>query len=113
MAVFAESVDVLDQALRATEFFRNESCGKCVPCRIGSQKLVDVGTALLGRGRMSMTPGVVAAYYDEVKELSRVMSATSICGLGQVAFNPLATALEYFTKAAAPLSPNIGGGNDA
>ena len=34
---------MLDLALNATRFFRNESCGKCVPCRVGSEKLVKIG----------------------------------------------------------------------
>src|SRR4029077_8134018 len=38
-----DGVNMFDQAVIATRFFRNESCGKCVPCRIGSQKLVQIG----------------------------------------------------------------------
>ncbi len=42
---------MLDMALNAVKFFRNESCGKCVPCRMGSQKMVDILTGwTLGKG---------------------------------------------------------------
>ena len=47
--VYAGDVDILDQAVNFTEFYRNESCGKCVPCRLGSQKLVQIGTGLMTR----------------------------------------------------------------
>ena len=45
LVVYAEDdgTDMLDQAVNATQFFRNESSGKCVPCRIGSEKLVQIG----------------------------------------------------------------------
>ena len=41
-----QGANMLDQALNASRFFRNESCGKCVPCRIGSQKLVVIGEGI-------------------------------------------------------------------
>jgi NADH:ubiquinone oxidoreductase subunit F (NADH-binding) len=90
LAVYAAGTDVLAQAVNFTEFFRNESCGKCVPCRIGSQKLVEIGTRLLTR-----RDGVAAAGAD-VFDLAYTLGLTSICGLGVVAPNPLATALDLF-----------------
>ena len=48
LVVYAEGTDILDQAVNFTEFYRNESCGKCIPCRLGSQKLVQIGTELMG-----------------------------------------------------------------
>src|ERR1700747_2022029 len=42
LGVCAEDRCMLDMALNATQFYRNESCGKCVPCRVGSQKLVEM-----------------------------------------------------------------------
>jgi NADH:ubiquinone oxidoreductase subunit F (NADH-binding)/NADH:ubiquinone oxidoreductase subunit E len=95
MVVYAEGTDLMDQAQRSLEFFRNESCGKCVPCRIGSQKLVEIGTGLLegqfNAPRWTQTEGLV-------KELGRTMEVTSICGLGQVASNPLTSLLRYFPE---------------
>ena len=46
MVVYAEGRDMTAAALNCLEFFRNESCGKCVPCRIGSQKLVEIAEDL-------------------------------------------------------------------
>ncbi|MFO0935000.1 MAG: NADH-ubiquinone oxidoreductase-F iron-sulfur binding region domain-containing protein [Gemmataceae bacterium] len=97
LAVYAGPADVLDHAVRCTEFFRNESCGKCVPCRIGSQKLVEIGTELIAKRQSgTLKPEELAATKQDVKELVNAMTVTSICGLGQVAGNPLATILNYF-----------------
>ena len=46
MVVYAEGCDIVDEAPACLEFYRNESCGKCVPCRLGSQKLVEMATDL-------------------------------------------------------------------
>ena len=80
---------MLDMALNATRFYRNESCGKCVPCRIGSQKMVEI---LKG-----WTEGQSARDDLQVlEELSTAMRLTSICGLGQVVPVPLASVLRHF-----------------
>jgi NADH:ubiquinone oxidoreductase subunit F (NADH-binding)/NADH:ubiquinone oxidoreductase subunit E len=95
MVVYAEGTDVLDQAVNFTEFFRNESCGKCVPCRIGSQKLTEIGTDLIakrGQTKGRRPDGT----RKTIATMSEAMVAASICSLGQVAANPLATALAYF-----------------
>jgi NADH:ubiquinone oxidoreductase subunit F (NADH-binding) len=81
---------MLDAALNFTRFFRNESCGKCVPCRVGSQKMVDVIKELRG-GR--------ATDYDYVQvidSLADVLKLTSICGLGQVVHKPIQSVLKYW-----------------
>ncbi len=80
---------MLDMALNSVRFFRNESCGKCVPCRVGSQKLAE----MLGewtRGRRG--PADLALY----EELSHAMRQASICGLGQVVPVPIASVLKHF-----------------
>lgn len=99
---------MLDHALNHTEFYRNESCGKCVPCRLGSQKLVEIGTDLLQRvnnGTLSKRnkpgpngqeqPGLLQQA-SLISDMSLAMVMTSICSLGQVAPNPLMTVLQYF-----------------
>ena len=82
---------MLDMALNSVRFFRNESCGKCVPCRTGSQKLVDILT--------SWTQGSRGP--DDVKlfeELTHALRLTSICGLGQVVPVPIASVLKHFAE---------------
>jgi NADH:ubiquinone oxidoreductase subunit F (NADH-binding) len=89
--VYGDRVDMVDQALNCVQFFRNESCGKCVPCRVGSQKLVEMIAAMMeGRFPKNQLP--------LVNELSETMGITSICGLGQVAANPITTVIKYFRE---------------
>ncbi|MFM8274684.1 MAG: NADH-ubiquinone oxidoreductase-F iron-sulfur binding region domain-containing protein [Gemmata sp.] len=98
ITVYAGDVDILSQAVNYTEFYRNESCGKCVPCRLGSQKLVQIGTDLLQR-RNAGKPVVgdeAERVKRDVKEITKTLQLTSICGLGYVAPIPMATALAYF-----------------
>jgi formate dehydrogenase beta subunit len=86
-----EDTCMLDMALNSTKFFRNESCGKCVPCRVGSQKLVDMLTA--------WTQGRAAAEdLALLDELSDALRLTSICGLGQVVPAPIASVLKHFRE---------------
>jgi len=83
MVVMAEGTDLLAAATNVLRFFRDESCGKCVPCRVGSSKAHRMLTDLLADGG---GPGDVG---ERVAELATVMRKTSICGLGQVALGPV------------------------
>src|ERR1700726_4200062 len=91
LVVFAEGTCMLDIALNTTQFFRNESCGKCVPCRVGSQKLVDMITNW-SQGQSS--PGDL----ELIAELTQALMLTSICGLGQVVPAPISSVLKYFRE---------------
>jgi NADH-quinone oxidoreductase subunit F len=87
--VIGDRACMIDMALNTTQFFRNESCGKCVPCRVGSQKLATLLTEIVS-GRF--TPGGLEPF----RELAQTMVDTSICGLGMVAANPLSSVLTHF-----------------
>jgi NADH:ubiquinone oxidoreductase subunit F (NADH-binding)/NADH:ubiquinone oxidoreductase subunit E len=91
IVVCSEDRCMLDMALNAIEFFRNESCGKCVPCRMGTQKLVDI---LTGWTRGKGTPADMAL----VDELSNAMKLASICGLGQFAHSPITSVMTHFRQ---------------
>ncbi len=102
IVVYAEGTDMLDAALNFTEFFRNESCGKCVPCRIGSQKLVNLGRRTVA-GRDDGTLGdTLETTKADVAALQHALTQTSICSLGTSAPTPLACALAYFPEDLAP-----------
>jgi NADH:ubiquinone oxidoreductase subunit F (NADH-binding) len=89
--VVGDRACLVDMALNITEFFRNESCGKCVPCRLGSQKLVELLSEIVqGRGPSEQL-GWVA-------QLAQTMSLTSICGLGMVAANPIVSLITHFRE---------------
>lgn len=91
VVVCAEEACMLDMALNAVKFYRNESCGKCVPCRIGSQKMVE------------MLQGWTEGRYDDsqlglLDELSHALKMTSICGLGQILPAPIQTVMTHFKE---------------
>jgi len=87
LVVLAEGTDLLAAATNVLRFFRDESCGKCVPCRVGSAKAHQILADHL-------TVGGGAADVDErIGELEQVLRRTSICGLGQVALGPVASVL--------------------
>ena len=88
VVVIAEGTDSLAAATNVLRFFRNESCGKCVPCRVGSTKAHDLLTDTLRAGG-ELDEGRRA----RLLELELTMRKTSICGLGQVALGPVASVM--------------------
>jgi len=94
--VFNEDRNMVDPAVNALEFFRNESCGKCVPCRVGSRKMANLGISLRdGRidearwNELSQQSGVI-------DELEQVLGLMSICWLGRSVPVPLRTLIRHF-----------------
>jgi NADH:ubiquinone oxidoreductase subunit F (NADH-binding) len=87
--VLAEGTDLLAVATNLVRFFRNESCGKCVRCRVGSQKAVDLLDRVLARAARRED----LALFPELDEALRL---TSICGLGQVVLNPATSVFTHF-----------------
>jgi NADH:ubiquinone oxidoreductase subunit F (NADH-binding)/NADH:ubiquinone oxidoreductase subunit E len=93
IVVCDDTTCMLDMALTAVRFYRNESCGKCVPCRTGSQKMVE----LLARWTQGgLSEGQYRADLALIEELSQAMSLTSICGLGQIVPAPVQSVLKHF-----------------
>jgi NADH:ubiquinone oxidoreductase subunit F (NADH-binding)/NADH:ubiquinone oxidoreductase subunit E len=87
LVVMAEGTDLLAAATNVLRFFRDESCGKCVPCRVGSIKAHRILTDHLAAG------GGAGDVDERIGELEQVMRRTSICALGQVALGPVASVL--------------------
>jgi NADH:ubiquinone oxidoreductase subunit F (NADH-binding) len=87
LVAIAEGTDLLAAATNVLRFFRNESCGKCVPCRVGSAKAHTILSDLIQSGG---GPEDVDA---RILELEKTMRLTSICGLGQVALGPAISVL--------------------
>ncbi|NVN48325.1 NAD(P)H-dependent oxidoreductase subunit E [Mycolicibacterium hippocampi] len=89
VTVFDSSRDLLDCVKDYTRFFADESCGICVPCRAGTVDLHDkVGLVMAGNA--------VRRDLDEVTRWGALVRATSRCGLGATAANPILTSLEKF-----------------
>lgn len=87
--------DLLELATGLVRFFRNESCGKCVPCRMGSSRAVSILEGIPA-GTTSVEHVALLPLLGETLE------QTSICGLGQVALNPILSLLQHFPDAALP-----------
>ena len=91
IVICAEGTCMLDMALNAVRFYRNESCGKCVPCRVGTVKMTEILTGIAdGRGRREDL--------DLIADLSHVMAEASICGLGQIAPAPIQSVIRHFPE---------------
>ena len=84
--VYDESADLVDAVLRIAEFFRDESCGQCVPCRVGTVRQEEA----LHRLASGVANGDELAV---LADLEQVMRDASICGLGQTAATAVASAI--------------------
>ena len=89
MIVMDEHSCMVDVARFFMEFSMSESCGKCVPCRVGTAEMHEL-LARIGQGRARL------ADLELLKELCETVKATSLCGLGQAAPNPVLSTLRYF-----------------
>jgi [NiFe] hydrogenase diaphorase moiety large subunit len=87
--VFNESRDMLHVLKNFMEFFVEESCGQCTPCRIGNTKLLE-GVEMIERGECSIS------YLNELLDLGRSMQVASKCGLGQSSPNPFVSIMTHF-----------------
>jgi NADH-quinone oxidoreductase subunit F len=85
--VFGEQADLVAAVLRIAEFFRDESCGQCVPCRVGTVRQEEA-LHRLAAGKANGDERAILA------DLTQVMRDASICGLGQTAANAVASAVE-------------------
>ncbi|MDH5704756.1 MAG: NADH-quinone oxidoreductase subunit NuoF [Candidatus Aminicenantes bacterium] len=89
MIVMDEDTCMVDVARYFLDFTQQESCGKCVPCRVGTRQLVEILTRITkGEGQEEDI--------DRLEDLARTIKAGSLCGLGQTAPNPVLTTLRYF-----------------
>jgi NADH-quinone oxidoreductase subunit F len=84
--VYDESADLVDAVLRIAEFFRDESCGQCVPCRVGTVRQEEALRRLAANRPRDDELATLA-------DLAQVMRDASICGLGQTAANAVASAI--------------------
>lgn len=100
--VFNESRNMLSVLKNFMEFFVEESCGQCAPCRIGNTKLLE-GVEQIEKGEHTFS------YINKLKDLGKTMQVASKCGLGQSSPNPFISILENFKDEV--LNYNNGGGN--
>ena len=89
MVVMDEDNCMVDVARYFIEFTHSESCGKCIPCRVGLDKSLRILNSFT-RGRATESD------LDRLDEMGRMIRDTSLCGLGQTAPNPLLTTMRHF-----------------
>jgi len=87
--VFNQDRDMIDIVYRDIDFLADESCGKCTPCREGTEVMMEIYTRLVNNESMEED-------IEALKSLSQAMQLASICGLGQSAPTPVLDSLEYF-----------------
>jgi NADH-quinone oxidoreductase subunit F len=91
VVVFDETTDMLDILRRIAQFFRDESCGQCVPCRVGTVRQEE----LLARLAARKPRGTVDDELALLDDLGQVLRDASICGLGQTANDALRTGIRF------------------
>jgi NADH:ubiquinone oxidoreductase subunit F (NADH-binding) len=92
ITVFDKRRDIIDILHRNMEFLAEESCGKCTPCREGTEVMTEI------LERVSQGEGTEKDIRD-LQELGSAMMLSSLCGLGQAAPNPVMDSLQYFRDA--------------
>ncbi len=91
MIVMDDSACMVDVAKYFMEFCMTESCGKCIPCRVGTAHMYEL-LDRISRGEAEL------ADLDKLEELCDVVRTASLCGLGQGAANPIESTLRYFRR---------------
>jgi NADH-quinone oxidoreductase subunit F len=89
--LFDDRVDMRAITMRIAEFFRHESCGQCVPCRVGTVRQHEALQRLAASSESPDRIGVDAALIDD---LAQAMRDASICGLGQTASSAVQSAIK-------------------
>jgi NADH-quinone oxidoreductase subunit F len=90
MVVMDEDTCMVDVARYFLEFVQKESCGKCVPCRLGTKQMLQILNDITeGKGKISDK--------DLLLQLAYTIKDASFCGLGQTAPNPILTSLKFFS----------------
>ena len=91
MVVMNDKSCMVEVARFFMKFTQNESCGKCVPCREGTKRMLELLEDIVaGRGTME--------HITMLEELSQMISETALCGLGKTAAYPVISTLKYFRE---------------
>ena len=89
LIVMDQDTCVVDVARFFIDFVQKESCGKCVPCRIGTKRMFEILTRITaGEGK--------GEDIEKLEELGKMVNRSSLCGLGQTAPNPVLSTIRYF-----------------
>ncbi|OGV49739.1 MAG: hypothetical protein A2X49_04920 [Lentisphaerae bacterium GWF2_52_8] len=98
LVVMDENTCMVDLAKYFMEFIQNESCGKCIPCREGTRRMLEILQAITRPRRKEDNLDALFRFQGVMylKELGEIIKKTSLCGLGQTAPNPVLSTLKWF-----------------
>ncbi|MBE3123870.1 MAG: FAD-dependent oxidoreductase, partial [Planctomycetes bacterium] len=98
LVVVDESTCMVDFAKFFMEFIQSESCGKCIPCREGTRRMLEILQALCRsrKGEQELDALLRVRGIMDLQHLGETIKATSLCGLGQTAPNPVLSTLKWF-----------------
>ncbi len=98
LVVMDEETCMVDVAKFFLNFTKNESCGKCIPCREGTARLLEILETIVNSDRENTEESLLKRYQTlaQLERLAYVLKDTAACGLGQTAPNPVLSTLEYF-----------------
>ncbi len=100
MVVLDESTCMVDLAKFFMEFIQNESCGKCIPCREGTKRMLEILQALTRPRHKEDGMDALLRFQGgmQLQQLAEVIRASSLCGLGQTAPNPVLSTMRWFRE---------------
>jgi NADH-quinone oxidoreductase subunit F len=98
LVVVDESTCMVDFAKYFMEFIQNESCGKCIPCREGTKRMLEILEAVTRprHKEEDLDPLIRMQGIMQLQKLAETIKSTSLCGLGQSAPNPVLSTLQWF-----------------
>jgi len=92
LMIFDESVDLRQVMFQLSRFFSHESCGKCFPCQLGTQRQMEILKRGVVNGRIAKDDLVA------LEDIGHAMTQTSLCGLGQTAATAVLSAMEIWPE---------------
>ena len=100
LTVLDETTCMVDQSRLYMEFLQNESCGKCIPCREGSIRMLEILESITKRPREDSSHETLERFKGvvHIENLAQVIRSTSLCGLGQKAPNLIISSLKWFSE---------------
>jgi len=98
MVVMDENTCIVDIAKFLIQYLQKESCGKCIPCRQGTQRILEILENITRKPDSKASHHTLERFKGivELESLAEVIKTTSLCGLGKSAANPIITTLKYF-----------------
>jgi ferredoxin len=98
LVVMDEDTCMVDVAKFFMDFIQRESCGKCIPCREGTKRMLEILESITSKPQSSTSMEALDRFKGvmQLEKLARVIKNTSLCGLGQSAPNPVLSTLRWF-----------------